>query len=64
MVEPNIESLPDRLSAYENIELADLTTAIESADVVVLLVDHREFVGADQNLLDGKSVIDTRGVWR
>ena len=64
VVEPNVDSLPDRLAAHKNIELADFTTAIESADVVVLLVDHREFVGIDQNLLNGKTVIDTRGIWR
>ena len=63
-MEPNVDSLPDRLAAHKNIELAAFTTAIEDADVVVLLVDHREFVGVDQDLLNGKTVIDTRGIWR
>lgn len=64
VVEPNVDSLPDRLAAHKNIELAEFTKAIEDADVVVLLVDHREFVGVDQDLLNGKTVIDTRGIWR
>lgn len=64
VVEPNIDSLPDRLSVYKNTELTDFNTAIESADVVALLVDHQEFVGVDHDLLNGKTVIDTRGIWR
>ena len=64
VVEPNIDSLPDRLANYKNIELADFNTAIQSADVVALLVDHREFVGVDHDLLNRKTVIDTRGIWR
>ena len=63
VVEPNIDYLPDRLAAYKNIELNDFTVAVDSSNVVVLLVDHREFVGVDHDLLIGKTVIDTRGIW-
>jgi UDP-N-acetyl-D-mannosaminuronic acid dehydrogenase len=31
---------------------------------VLLLVNHREFVQFDRQRLQGKSVIDTRGIWR
>lgn len=63
VVEPNIDYLPDRLAAYKNIELNDFTVAVDSSNVVVLLVDHREFVGVGHDLLIGKTVIDTRGIW-
>ena len=42
VVEPNIEYLPDSKS-FQDAELADLDTAVRDADVVVLLVAHREF---------------------
>ena len=41
-VEPNIETLPAKL-AEKGIELAVLNVALEKADVVVILVNHKEF---------------------
>ena len=32
--------------------------------VLLVLVDHAEFKGVDQELLKEKVVIDTRGIWR
>ena len=63
VVEPHIHSLPRGLPA-DKVELALLDAAVKSADVVVLLVNHREFVGFDRRKLEGKAVIDTRGIWR
>lgn len=63
-VEPNIDELPMTLTALENVELSQTTAAIEAADVVVLLVDHKEFKHVDRALLAEKGIIDTRGVWR
>lgn len=37
---------------------------IANADIVVLLVDHREFRSIPLTLLRRKTVIDTRGVWK
>lgn len=62
-VEPNVDALPPSL-AGSGIELLDVAAAIDRADVVALLVDHREFKMVDPGLLEGKVVIDTRGVWR
>ena len=62
-VEPNIGELPVKLGEA-GIELASVTEAVSRADIVVLLVDHRDFKGLDRVLLDGKKVIDTRGAWR
>ncbi len=63
-VEPNISRLPNDLANRRNVELVDLATA-STADVVVLLVDHREFRGADlgELAIARERVVDTRGVW-
>jgi len=63
-VEPHIEKLPADLAGLSNVELADAGTAIAAADVILLLVDHDEFRGIDRSALDGKRVIDTKGLWR
>ena len=63
VVEPHIRSLPRGLPA-DKVELASLDAAVKAADVVVLLVNHREFVGFDRRKLEGKAVIDPRGIWR
>lgn len=62
-VEPNIEELPSELEARPNVELTETQNAIDSADIVLLLVDHNEFVHLDQTLLAQKVIHDTRGVW-
>ncbi|PKH04235.1 UDP-N-acetyl-D-mannosamine dehydrogenase [Psychromonas sp. MB-3u-54] len=54
-VEPNIEALPKAFSSLENIQLVDLETAKAQADVVAILVKHKEFVAMDAsdiNVLD------------
>lgn len=40
-----------------------LHEVLSSADIIVLLVDHKEFKELDRELLKEKVVIDTRGVW-
>lgn len=60
-VEPNIQELPESLQGG-NIELASLNTALEKANVVVILVDHKQFKAADKSELARKVVIDTRGI--
>ncbi|MGP9838274.1 UDP-N-acetyl-D-mannosamine dehydrogenase [Arthrobacter sp. 179] len=62
-VEPHIESLPKTLEAHSNIELTDIDSALEEADVVLLLVDHDQFKAVPAVALAGKHVIDTRGIW-
>lgn len=62
--EPNITEPPAVLAGIPNLALVDYRAAIAAADVVVLLVDHREFKALDRSLLDDKRVIDTRGAWR
>lgn len=62
VVEPFIEQLPPAL-AGDRIALIGLDPAIEAADIVVLLVDHAPFLSVDRAQLNGKVVVDTRGVW-
>ena len=63
IAEPNVQELPKRLKGFDNAELKDYEDAIAEADVVLLLVDHKEFKAFDTNKLEGKKVIDTKGLW-
>lgn len=60
-VEPNIQTLPEKIS-NEGVKLATLEAALEVANVVVVLVDHKEFKAADNTQFSTKVVIDTRGI--
>lgn len=64
VVEPNVEGLPATLANLRNVQLQDLAPAVGDADIVLLLVNHREFVNFDRQALEGKIVIDTKGIWR
>jgi UDP-N-acetyl-D-mannosaminuronic acid dehydrogenase len=64
VVEPNVRSLPGDLGNNPNVEQCDLSEAIEGANIVVVLVDHRQFKRLDRKLLKSKILIDTRGIWR
>ncbi|WP_308606307.1 UDP-N-acetyl-D-mannosamine dehydrogenase [uncultured Corynebacterium sp.] len=64
VVEPNVDELPPVLSNISNLTKQDTKEAIAAADVVLLLVNHKEFVNLDQSVLEGKIVIDTKGIWR
>lgn len=63
-IEPNIDSLPAVLDSFDNVRLEPTAAGIAAADIVVLLVDHKEFKHLKRDLLNEKTVIDTRGVWR
>ena len=61
-VEPNIEKLSAQLQ--QKVELATLEQALNSADILVLLVDHKQFKAVDAQNIKQQWVIDTRGIWR
>ena len=63
-VEPNVSELPKSLQGMANVEFAEYADAIERADVVLLLVDHNEFKTIPATALKGKTVVDTKGLWR
>jgi UDP-N-acetyl-D-mannosaminuronic acid dehydrogenase len=60
-VEPNIKHLPDALS-QSGITLTSLDNALEKANIIVVLVDHKQFKTADRSQFSSKVVIDTRGI--
>ncbi|MGZ3709214.1 MAG: UDP-N-acetyl-D-mannosamine dehydrogenase [Bdellovibrionota bacterium] len=64
IVEPHVDALPAPLAGMTDVTLSELKQAIGRSNVVVLLVDHQPFRNLDRKLLEGKTVIDVRGVWR
>ncbi len=62
LIEPHIDTPPKQLKAL-GLELWDFDRAIQHADILLLLVDHRAFLQVDREALKGKIIIDTRGVW-
>lgn len=55
---------PNAHDGYNELPLYDLSEVLMEADILVVLVDHDEFRGVDRELLKGKVLIDTRGIWR
>ncbi|MHA7271803.1 UDP-N-acetyl-D-mannosamine dehydrogenase [Arthrobacter sp. TMT4-20] len=64
VAEPHVSVLPRTLHPLPNVELMGTADAVQRADVVLLLVDHDEFKELDRSTLEGKAVVDTRGIWR
>lgn len=58
-VEPNVEQLPDALTAGQ---LVGLEVALQRADIVVVLVAHRQFLDLRARLPAGVTAIDAVGV--
>lgn len=59
-VEPNIDVLPKKLMGQ--VELMDLEKAFEIADVIVILVDHQQFLRVDWSTVSKSIIVDTKGV--
>lgn len=49
---------------FKEFPLYDLSQVLKEADILLVLVDHEEFIGIDSEALKEKVVIDTRGIWR
>lgn len=62
LVEPNITELPAYFTGGIGV-LSSLAEAVQKADVLVVLVDHKEFKDIDERLLANKIIIDTRGIF-
>ncbi|GAB2691639.1 UDP-N-acetyl-D-mannosamine dehydrogenase [Aliiglaciecola sp. 3_MG-2023] len=60
-VEPNIKALPEKLVAAD-IELLPIDSALEQANIVVVLVNHKQFKGLDKTHLNTKVLIDSSGL--
>ena len=63
-VEPHIEQLPPSLAKFDNIELVSEEEAVRRSNIIVMLVSHQVFYAINRVQLEGKHVIDTRGVWQ
>jgi len=55
---------PNLNGHFKEFPTYDLQSVLRDSDILVLLVDHKEFKGIDRELLKDKVVIDTRGAWR
>lgn len=62
VVEPHISKLPPELVTRPNVRLTTLGPAVDGADCVALLVNHRAF-SERPCLSENAVVIDTRGTW-
>ena len=62
VVEPYAAELP-REFARTDAELIDVDTALETADVLIVLVDHDQFKAVPLAERVHKLVYDTRGIW-
>jgi UDP-N-acetyl-D-mannosaminuronic acid dehydrogenase len=63
VVEPYISVLPPALALSPAVTLTDLPTAVQRADILVLLTHHRAFGSVERERLKEKFVVDTRGLW-
>lgn len=61
IVEPNIEELPE--GKLSGCELVETKHALEAADIIVLLVDHKTFKNIAPKTLEGRQLVDSRGIW-
>lgn len=62
VVEPNIHQLPTKLNGLCTLALLD--DALANADVLVMLVDHRQFKAISGDSVTQDYIVDTKGVWR
>ncbi|WP_263054512.1 UDP-N-acetyl-D-mannosamine dehydrogenase [[Curtobacterium] plantarum] len=62
VVEPHIEQLADALA--DKAVLVSARQALEQADILVMLVDHRAFRAIDGASVQQNWIVDTKGVWR
>lgn len=64
VVEPHIDALPHSIQSLDpKVQLSEFTTALNQADILVLLVDHKQFMNVNPQLLKNKIIVDTRGIW-
>lgn len=60
-VEPNISQLPQKLQHRTNVKLVSLEQALEEADVIVILVKHKEFIDIQNIIAQKKNILNFCG---
>jgi UDP-N-acetyl-D-mannosaminuronic acid dehydrogenase len=63
VAEPYLQELPPSLSGKNHVIMTSAPDAIARAEIVALLVNHRQFSQIDRDSLTNKKIVDTRGVW-
>lgn len=63
LIEPNIIELPVSLKNKTNISLSSIDEVNKLADIIVLLVDHKEFIAIERKSWGNKVIIDIKGIW-
>jgi len=61
--EPNIEMLP-KILVEDNCSLSSFKEAIEYADIILILVKHKQFMALEKLNLEKKNIIDIIGIMR
>ncbi|PJX27625.1 UDP-N-acetyl-D-mannosamine dehydrogenase [Advenella sp. S44] len=61
-VEPNIQELPSRFEGTQ-IKLGQLANTVKNSDVLVVLVDHKEFIEIQPEIQATQRLVDTKGIW-
>ncbi|MCT7378206.1 UDP-N-acetyl-D-mannosamine dehydrogenase [Chelativorans salis] len=61
VIEPNIDELP--AAKLDRCELVETQYALENADIIVMLVDHKPFKIIAPQQLQGRYLVDSRGIW-
>ena len=62
VVEPHIEVLPENLCALSQVQLTNFHEACRSADLIILLVGHKDFLGLNTWVHKEKLIIDSIGL--
>jgi len=62
LVEPNIDELPKKFVDCQ-VELSNVELAFEQANVLVMLVDHKEFRSMKPSLKNNQRLFDAKGIW-
>ncbi|MNH39408.1 UDP-N-acetyl-D-mannosamine dehydrogenase [compost metagenome] len=57
-VEPNIEALPPVLENRNNVRLASISDAMQQADIVLVLVKHKPFIGLQASDFSRAKLLD------
>jgi UDP-N-acetyl-D-mannosaminuronic acid dehydrogenase len=63
VAEPHLKELPGELAGKNHVIMTSAADAIARAEIVALLVNHRQFSHIERSSLAGKKIVDTRGVW-
>lgn len=67
IIEPDLDIVVRSVVQTGNLSgklaLSSVENALTLSDVLVLLVDHKEFIGLPLSVLNISVLVDTRGVW-